>query len=233
MREVLVIQNAEPEKPGLIADVLQSKGFALRFIRTFAGEPVPLKMGDAAALVCMGGPQSVYESQRYPYLNDVMRLMEDALRKERPVLGICLGSQLLAATLGIPIVKGKQKEIGFYPVYLTEAGKEDKLFYGIGASFTPLHWHGDVFEQLPDGSVWLAWSDVTKHQAFRYGENAYGILFHLELTLDMLTSWTKSFASEIQQVGIDSSQLLLQGQTYLPTANAIGKVVFERWASLI
>jgi GMP synthase (glutamine-hydrolysing) len=233
MPEIIILQNAEPETPGLIADVLQSKGFTLRYVRTFAGEPVPLNMGDAAALVCMGGPQSVYEDDKFPYLRDVMRLMEDALTKKRPVLGVCLGSQLLAATLGVPVVAGPQKEIGFYPVYLTEAGKEDALFCGIGDSFTPVHWHGDVYPQLPCGATWLARSELTPHQAFRYGENAYGILFHLELTSDMLADWTTAFAQELQTVGIDGGKLLAQAQMDLPVANEKGKVVFEQWANRV
>lgn len=233
MPEIIVIQNAQPETPGLIADALHSKGFALRYVRPFAGDAVPLHLGDAVALLCMGGPQSVYEDDKFPYLRDIMRLMEDALTQRRPVLGICLGSQLLAATLGVPVVKGAQKEIGFYPVYLTEAGKEDTLFGGIGDAFMPVHWHGDIFPQLPSGAAWLARSDLTQYQAFRYGENAYGILFHLELTVDMLADWTKTFVQELRQVGIDSGNLLAQAQTDLPAANEKGKVVFERWANLI
>ncbi|MBI4308419.1 MAG: type 1 glutamine amidotransferase, partial [Chloroflexi bacterium] len=119
MSTVLVLQHAAPETLGAIADALKAAGLAFRYVRTFAGEPVPQDLGDAAGLVAMGGPQSVYEQDRFPYLRDELRLIERALKAGRPILGICLGSQLLAAALGAPVTRGKQKEIGWHRVALT------------------------------------------------------------------------------------------------------------------
>ena len=99
MDSVWVLQHTPVETLGTIEEAIQSRGLSSRYIRPFAGEPVPQTMGQARALVVMGGPMGVYDQERYPFLRDEMRLIEDALRLDRPVLGVCLGSQLIAATL--------------------------------------------------------------------------------------------------------------------------------------
>jgi GMP synthase (glutamine-hydrolysing) len=129
-------------------------------------------MGDAAGLIVMGGPMGVYEEARFPFLRRERNLIERALADRVPVLGICLGSQLLASALGAPVRKGLRKEIGWHPVYLEDAAGDDPLFRETPVEFDAFHWHGDVFD-LPTGAVRLAHSSLTEYQAFRYGENAY------------------------------------------------------------
>src|SRR3989304_6825126 len=130
MSKVWVLQHTEAETLGTIAHSLQSTGISAQYVRTFERQPVPTGMGDAAGLIVMGGPMGVYDKPRYPFLMDEIRLIAQALQEEKPVLGVCLGSQLLAATLGAKVTKGKKKEIGWYPVTLTEPAPREGLGRG-------------------------------------------------------------------------------------------------------
>ncbi len=116
MKRVVVVQHAECEEPGLIAEALRSRGYALESVLTWLGAPVPKDLNRAEGLVIMGGPMGVYEYDRYPFLRDEMSLIASALRESKPLLGVCLGSQLLAAALGAKVRKGRQKEIGWHPI---------------------------------------------------------------------------------------------------------------------
>ncbi len=226
MPTALVIQHIDVEGPGLIADALAAHGVGLRVVRPFAGEPVPGTC-DADALIVMGGPMGVYETDAHPYLRDEMRLIEAALRARRPMLGTCLGSQLLAAVLGARVHPGARKEIGWLPVDLEDDG--DHLFAGLPRRFTPLHWHGDVFD-LPAGAVHLARSELTAHQAFRYGDCAWGLLFHLETTRAQVAAMTDAFADELTGAGIAREALLTNADHHLAELAAIARSVFDRFA---
>jgi len=227
----IVLQHVKFETPGIMANLLDSAGISTESIRTFENQPVPGKMGDAAGLIIMGGPMGVYEQGRYPFLRDEMRLIEQALQEEKPVLGICLGSQLLAATLGAVVTRGTNKEIGWHPVTLTESAADDRLWAGVEPSFVAFHWHGDIFE-LPRGAVSLASSDLTACQAFRYGQKAYGFLFHMEVTKEIIENMVKTFADELQETSIDGSDIIKRTKDYLSDLQKIGRVVFQRWVSL-
>jgi GMP synthase (glutamine-hydrolysing) len=226
MKTVIVLQHHPVETLGTIAHALT--GRLIRTIRTFAGDPVPQSMADADALVVMGGPQSVYEQDRFPYLRDELRLIADALQRDRPILGVCLGSQLLAAALGAEVKPGKQKEIGWLPVTVGD----DPLWGDAPRQITALHWHGDVFA-LPAGATSLASSALTLQQAFRYGHYAYGLLFHLEVTAAQMAEMVTRFADELQAAGVDARAILAGTKQHLPALQAFGAGVFGRWATLI
>ncbi|MBI2955080.1 MAG: gamma-glutamyl-gamma-aminobutyrate hydrolase family protein [Chloroflexi bacterium] len=232
MPTVWALQHFHCETLGSIADALEAEGVSWRYVRTFAGQAIPEQMGDAAGLVVMGGPMGVYERSRYPFLLDEIRLIEQALRNEKPVLGVCLGSQLLAATLGARVAKGSKKEIGWHSVTLTEAALEDPLWRGVEAEFKAYHWHGDVFE-LPTGAVSLASSALTTCQAFRFGRNAYGLLFHMEVTPSIIEDMVGTFADELREEGIDGRKIVAEADDHLPRLEKIGATVFRRWARLI
>lgn len=207
-RSVRVLQHVEPEGPGRIAEALASRGISIAVTRADRGEPVPRSLDDSLGLVVMGGPMGVYEAARYPYLVEEQRLIEDALRRGLPVLGVCLGSQLLASTLGARVTPGTAKEIGWLPVTLRDTATGDALFGEAPSTFTPLHWHGDVFE-LPAGATPLARSAQTEHQAFRYG-SAHGVLCHLEATPSQVHAMCELFADELAAAKVDRSALLAQ-----------------------
>jgi len=227
---LIVLQHAACETPGLIADALQ--GCQLQTIRAYDGEPVPKELGRAAGLIVMGGPQSVYEQEKFPYLLDELRLIENALRASKPILGICLGSQLLAAALGAPVTKARQKEIGWHKVTLQFEARHDALFSRLPHSFMAWHWHGDLFE-LPRSAISLASSAQTPHQIFRHGVYAYGLLCHLEITRPQLLEMTKTFADEWKAAGLELPALLDPTEEFLAPLQEIGSQLFHRWASLL
>ena len=231
MPNVWVLQHIRCESLGSLANVLKAANIQPDYVRTFEGCPVPTEMGDAAGLIVMGGPMGVNEHYRYPFLRQEMRLIEQALKEEKPVLGVCLGSQLLAAVLGATVTPGKRKEIGWYPITATLSGRQDPLWKGIESPLVAFHWHGDVFN-LPRGAVSLASSEMTTCQAFRYGALAYGFLFHMEVTRAIIKDMVTTFAAELVAAGLDSSTLADHAEDYLPRLQMVGQVVFVRWTSL-
>ncbi len=232
LRKVFVLQHAACETLGTIAEALQEAQLEAMYIRAFAGEPIPTQMGEAVGLILMGGPMGVYEQDRYPFLVEEIRLIEHALAAGTPILGVCLGSQLLAAALGAPVRRGPQKEIGWFPVWLTEAAQADVLWAGVTSPFIAYHWHGDVFD-CPSGAVPLAYSEVTACQAFRYGTNAYGLLFHLEVTEPLIAEMVRTFAEELREAGLSGEEILRQAPQHLPILRQMGQTVFRAWTRLI
>jgi GMP synthase (glutamine-hydrolysing) len=232
MKQVLVLQHAGVETPGIIADVLVSQGYAIQHVLAFAGQPVPHAMREAQGVVIMGGPMGVYERDRYPFIEDELHLIGKALEEHKPILGVCLGSQLLAASLDAEVTRERQKEIGWHRVSLTEQAKEDALLKGTETTFMALHWHGDIFD-LPHGALRLASSDLTECQAFRYGRNAYGFLFHMETTAEILVRMAGAFEAELVQQGIDGQAIINAGREHLPKLQQTGRIVFERWTRLL
>jgi GMP synthase (glutamine-hydrolysing) len=230
--EVVVLEHVGCETIGCLRDVLSAKQVTVRVVRLFEGEPVPANLETAAGLIVMGGPMGVYDHDRFPHLMDEMRLIEATVREEKPVLGICLGSQLLAAALGATVKASGQQEIGWHEVTLAPAAKTDGIWSGIPSKFMALHWHGDIFD-LPAGAELLASSRMTAHQAFRYGKNAYGLLFHLEVTASGIAGMAAAFPGDLEQVGLSSSALIEQSQRHLPGLRIIGEQALGRWVECV
>lgn len=230
MKPVVALQHIECETLGTIERALEARGLPFRYVRSYAGEAVPAAADDCSALIVMGGPMGVYETDRYPYLKNEMKLIESALRAGRPILGVCLGSQLLAAALGAAVRKGRRKEIGWHPLRLTEEGKKDPLTAGLDGQ-TVFHWHGDVFDR-PKDSTPLASSELTDIQAYRYGRNAYGFLFHLEVLEPMIRRWVSEFAGELTEAAIEPGPILAGIPAHLKNLHASGERTFGRWAEL-
>ena len=182
MAKIYVLQHHPVESLCNIADALEGAALAWQYVHVNEGQSVPASMKGAGGLVVLGGPMGVYQTERYPWLRDEMRLIEDAIGSNLPVLGICLGAQILAAALGAKVDRNPNgKEIGWHPIRLSDAAKDDRLMRDLPATMTPFHWHGDIFD-LPSGAVSLASSDKTPCQAFRHGDKTYGFQFHFEVT---------------------------------------------------
>ena len=230
--KVWVLQHVACEDLGTIGDALESKGISAHYVRSFAGQPVPASMDDAAGLIVMGGPMGVYDQPRYPFLQKEMKLIEEALKEEKPLLGVCLGSQLLAAALGAEVKKGQAKEIGWHPINLLPAAQGDALWQGVESPFLAYHWHGDIFD-LPAGAAPLASSALTSCQAFRYGSNSYGFLFHMEVTQAIISAMIETFAVELQEEGTDGHSIVVQAREHLTRLQTVGHLVFQRWADLL
>jgi GMP synthase (glutamine-hydrolysing) len=193
---VLIIKNIITEGPGTIEVFLKEEHIPFRIADLGSGvAPPPLERFNS--LVVMGGPMGVYELERYPHLVIESRIIREAINRDMRVLGICLGSQMIAHCLGAEVYPGTEKEIGWYHVELTGDSLKDPLMRRLAIhprvgdfwrKFKVFHWHGDTFD-LPLGAVLLASSELYKNQAFRYGDNVYGFQFHIEVTKDMLTEW--------------------------------------------
>jgi GMP synthase (glutamine-hydrolysing) len=174
-----VLQHVPFEGPGLITEVAAAHGLDLVVHRLDRGEPLPVA-GEVAGLVVMGGPMGAHDDADHPWLAAERDLLATAVGRGVPVLGVCLGAQLLAAALGARVVPGPAPEIGLGTVTLTDDGLADPVLGPAGPDLPVLHWHGDTFD-LPDGAVLLASSDRYRHQAFRLGTRAYGLQFHVEI----------------------------------------------------
>lgn len=191
-KEVLILMHVPTEDAGTIINFLNSKQIPHRSRRLYIDEPLPASLDAVRALVIMGGPMNVYEEEKYPFLEKENALIQKALKAEIPCLGICLGAQLMAKALGAAVMKAQAAEVGWCDLTLKGEALRDNLFSFLerGKKLRVLQWHEDTFD-LPQGAVLLASSQIVPHQAFRYGQNAYGFQFHLEVNRPMLEQWFK------------------------------------------
>lgn len=174
------IIHAPFEKLGSIEDWIEKNDYSATGTHTYRGEQLP-EASEFDFLIILGGPQSAVELDKYPYLRQEIELAKQAIQANKVVLGICLGAQLLGTALGAAAESSPYKEIGVYPVEMTQHAETDPVFKHFPRQFPVMHWHSDM-PGLPDGSVLLAKSIGCPRQAFRYGERVYGFQFHLELT---------------------------------------------------
>jgi GMP synthase (glutamine-hydrolysing) len=162
-----------------------------------------------------------------------MRLIEDAIRHGLPVLGVCLGAQIVAAALGAKVERNPAgKEIGWHPIQLDDAAQQDRLMRDLPETLTPFHWHGDIFEP-PSGAVSLARSEKTPCQAFRYGENVYALQFHFEVTTEGVRAMAAAFATDLEREKISADAMLARSVEFMPALERTADTVFSRWASPI
>ena len=184
---VLVLQHIACEPPGVYEDVLRAHGAEIRRVELDEGEPLPERDG-IDAIVCMGGPMSATDDRTLPWLTQEKAFIRAAVRDDLPFWGVCLGVQLLAASLGARVYPGRAPEVGLLPVELTEEGRADPVFADLPRELVTLQWHGDTFD-LPAGAVRLAGSPAYPNQAFRYGDVAYGVQFHVEVSPEFAREW--------------------------------------------
>lgn len=186
----MVFQHVAHEPLGTLDPMLKAAGFRIRYIN-FGREPDTIpKLDSYSGLIVLGGPMGVYEAAQIPHLQVEMKLIEEALKKNIPVLGICLGAQLLAGVLGAEVKKAKQWEFGWHNIEVTETGKKDPLFSHYNSSEKVFQLHQDTFA-LPTSAQHLVRSALYEGQAFSYNERAYGLQFHLEADHAMILRWLK------------------------------------------
>ena len=186
-KHALILRHVAHEPAGTLENALNKAGVEFRYLDLFAEHPECFDFKDILGLVVMGGPMNVDEVDRIRFWPRT-GLDPTGGRPGLPLLGICLGSQLLAKALGARVYPNGIKEIGWYPLELTAAAAEDRLFAGCGPESTVFQWHGDTFD-LPPGAVHLAQSPLCRNQAFRIGPSAYGLQFHIEMTAEMIDDW--------------------------------------------
>lgn len=194
---VVFIKHVEIEGPGLFLGFLKEFGFKTAIIDLSKGESLP-DVGLCQAIIVLGGPMNVYETDKYSFLSREEKFLKDALSKEIPILGICLGAQILAKVGGAQIKKSPLREIGWYEVRLTDDGKEDILFNGLGDKLSVFQWHEDTFD-IPKEAKLLAKGDICKNQALVIGKCAWGLQFHPEMNKRMLKSWLEYYNEDIDR----------------------------------
>jgi GMP synthase (glutamine-hydrolysing) len=219
MDEILVFQHDPFEDLGFFAEVLQKQRAEYRTIRLFHGELPAEDWEHIGALIILGGPMGVWDEDQYPFLRWEKTIIRAAIDEAVPLLGVCLGAQLIAAALGTTVHHGPVKEIGWYPISVTPHGQVDSVLGYIPEAATVFQWHGDGFD-LPGGAVRLASSAYYENQAFRIGRNIYGIQFHLEMTSRMIERWIDERSKDLAKVPyIHPDKIVSDTQNHLPTLN--------------
>ena len=229
-KTVLALRHLAFEDLGLLRPVLEARGFG-RFLTLDAGvdELRDVDLDAVDLLVVLGGPIGAYDDALYPYLKDELALIQRRLAARRPLLGICLGAQLMARALGAPVrpMAHGRKEIGFAPLTLTDAGRDSALA-PLALGQPVLHWHGDQFE-IPAGCTSLARTPLCPHQAFAVEHVALGLQFHLESDPARLEQWLIGHAGELAQARIPLDALRRDAITHGPALRAALGEVVDRW----
>ncbi len=223
MKTVLVLTHEPNEGPASFGDVLMTRGFRQEIIFAPEDDLDGLNL-NADLIMVMGGPMGVYEADKYPYLEKEIAFLQRRIAADRPLLGVCLGAQLMAAALGANVYKGKSgQEIGWYDIRVNDAGKKTSAAVLDGNMF---HWHGDTFD-LPEGATLLASSEKYANQIFSYGHNALALQCHPEVKADELEGWFTAFADQVNEDKI--IKLRLETQKNISTLNDKAKTFFEGW----
>jgi GMP synthase (glutamine-hydrolysing) len=230
MTPVLALQFDRDDPPGCLCEIMQEHGIAWQTVLV-EEEAIP-DPARFAALLALGGPQHVGQHAGQPYLDDAVDVLRRAVELNMPVLGLCLGGQLLAYAMGAQVRRHTSTPIGFHRVELTEEGRRDPLFAGLPGYQQVFHWHEDTFD-LPRGAELLATNPVTHNQAFRYGRCAYGTQYHIELTPAMMHSWLLDppFHAEIVKwIGADGAMRVVEeGRQLYPLYREHTRIMFENF----
>ena len=188
----LVFQHVDVEHPGIFRDFWREAGITWTPVELDAGEPIPTDLSRYDALVVMGGPMDVWQTDRHPWLNPEIAAIRSFVRDlGKPFLGVCLGHQLLAEALGGKCGPARAPEVGPWPVNLTDAGLEDPLFAGLPTPLGTFQWHGAEVTRLPPGATVLASTPLCDVQAMRWREHAWGMQFHSEITAETVDDWQR------------------------------------------
>jgi GMP synthase-like glutamine amidotransferase len=223
MEEVLVFQHDPFEDLGFFGEVLEKQGAEYRVVRLFHGEMPAEEWEHVRALIILGGPMSVDEEDGFPFLRWEKRIIRAAIDEAVPILGICLGAQLIATTLGTPVFHGPVREIGWTPISITPHGQVDSLLGYLPENATVFQWHGDGFD-LPAGAIRLASSAHYGTQAFRLGKTIYGLQFHLEVTPPMIERWIEERSKDLALAPhVLPEKILADTQSYAPTLKYYGE----------
>ncbi|MDT3700393.1 MAG: type 1 glutamine amidotransferase [Thermincola sp.] len=189
------LQHVPFEAPANIIKWAESHNHSITATRLYMNEQLP-GLKDFDWLVVMGGPMNIYQIEEFPWLTKEKEFIRQAILANHVVLGICLGAQLIADVLGAKVYRNQHKEIGWFPITLTEVAKKSALCWDLPDSFTALHWHGDTFD-LPPGALLMATSEACLNQAFLYKDRVLGLQFHLEVDQESLSSLLENCRAEL------------------------------------
>ncbi len=236
MRRLLVFQHVAHEILGILDPILREAGFRIRYVNFERQPDAKPTLDRYHGLIVLGGPMNCDQTDRYPHLATEVALINEAIRMGLPVLGICLGSQLIARALGATVRKNPVKEIGWYTLNPTSDGAQDPLFSRLDATQQIFQWHGDTFD-LPANAVRLASSPDCANQAFRYGENVYGLQFHLEVDEPMIRRWLHKPSNASEFAGYADPQARIaeietETQRFIEHSESLGRQLFGAYLKL-
>lgn len=236
MSRLMVFQHVAAEPLGTLHARIRARGHRIRF-HNFQRQPDAQPNVDRyQGLIVLGGPMNVEDQQRHPHLKTELLAIEAALRQGKPVLGICLGAQLLAHVLGAPVRRHDRHEIGWYDLETTAEGRGDSVLGHIGERAPVFQWHGQTFG-LPAGAVQLARTATCEQQAFRFSNNAYGFQFHLEADAAMIERWLRlpAYRDELACAGIDRDEQSIREITasQLTAMQPLAESTFNRFLDLV
>ncbi len=232
MKTAVAIRHVEMEGLGVLDAVFEHWDFA--FCYAEAGHE---DLGDAVSpdpdlLVILGGSMGVYEADKYPYLNEELSIIRKRLASGKPMLGICLGAQLIAHAAGSKVYPGTP-EVGYHPIVLTPAGENSGLSHLAGSQFNVLHWHGDTFD-LPQGAELLCSSATTRNQGFAIGRNVLGLQFHVEVTPKDLDAWLAHGLDDLAvTAGADVATLRADAARVGSDVAVMGARAIDAWLSQV
>jgi len=229
----LVIENYRDTGLGLFGRVAAKQGIPWSTVKAYLGEDLPRETGAFKGLVVLGGAQDALADEAYPHLPGVCELIRAFHRKDKPVLGICLGSQLIARAFGGGNVLGRPVEFGWRDVVPTGEGRQDPVLRNLNGGGPQFHWHNDTVT-LPEGAVHLAESAMTPIQAFRLGRVTYAIQFHFEAGLEDARIWSEVFAADIAEHTPDwDARFEAEARRHTPRADEIGSALSRAWLALL
>ena len=233
MKPVAIFRHLAAEGPGYLAEFLDDRHIPWRLFAIDRGEPVPGSVSDFSGLVFMGGPMSVNDD--LPWIAQELDLIREAAEKDVPLLGHCLGGQLISKALGAAVHRNSVKEIGWGRVEVSD-NQAAKFWFGDIGAFDAFHWHGETFE-LPEGAVHILSSEHCVNQGYALGKHL-ALQCHVEMTREMIVSWCEAGAGEIASA-LNSpavqkpDEIFSRMEDELPRLNAIAKRIYTQWCSAL
>ncbi len=196
----LILQHLEIEPASLVGDLISEAGHTLEVVKLFASETIPGSLSDYDGLLVMGGSMSANDSH-LSYISNELSLLKTAIKSDFPVLGFCLGAQLLAKAAGAEVIQSPIRELGWHPVFPTGASSDDPLFCQMNRPWLHVfQWHGETYT-LPGQATLLATHPAVPNQAFRIGSSQYGVQFHVEVDQSIIDTWIDTGESERLELG--------------------------------
>ena len=220
-----IIQHESFESPAIIEHWIRKKNYKLSFTKFYEDGRLP-EINEFDWLIIMGGPMSANNEDKFPWLKEEKIFIKKAIDENKKVLGICLGSQLIASSLGSRVFRNKFKEIGWMNVSLTENAKDNYIFGSLPETINVCQWHGDTFD-LPEGAVHIAYSEACKNQAFVYKERVVGLQFHLEFTEDTIKGLIDKAGKELVKDKYVQTEKEILGNLHLlkPANNLLSELM--------
>jgi GMP synthase (glutamine-hydrolysing) len=231
VKPLACLRHEEPDDLGIAGEAFAAAGVPVTYVDLW--REAPPSLSELSGLVILGGDMNVDDTARYPFLSAERDLLAEAVGSEMPVLGICLGAQLLARTLGAAVTPSAHRELGFFPVRTTDSGAADPLTSCFQDGDLVFQWHRDTFD-IPRGGTHLLEGEAVPNQGFRAGELAWGFQFHVEVSSEKLDAWLELAAEDLEREwGRTADELRAEAGRYLPTQQERARELFRRFARLL